>query len=154
EDLFTVVLDLFATDTTDFADFVLPAASFLEFDDLIAGYFQLALSAQVKAMEPLGEALPNQEIFRRLARAMGYAEQELYETDANIITRVLQKSGLGLDFAALSARGTVSVTPEPLITFADLKFATPSGRIEIASARAEADGHSRVPLPLADPRPA
>ena len=59
EDLFTVVLDLFPTDTTDFADFVLPAASFLEFDDLVAGYFHLAVSAQVKADEPLGEALPN-----------------------------------------------------------------------------------------------
>ena len=153
DDLFTVVLDLFPTDTTDFADFVLPAASFLEFDDLVAGYFQLALSAQVKAMAPLGEALPNQEIFRRLARAMGYSEPELYEADENIIATVLKKSGLGLDFAALSARGTVPVTPEPLITFADLKFATPSGRIEIASTRAEADGHPRVPLPLADPRP-
>ena len=153
EDLFTVVLDLFPTDTTDFADVVLPAASFLEFDDLIAGYFQLALSAQVKAMEPLGDALPNQEIFRRLARAMGYSESELYEPDENIIRTVLQKSGLGLDFAALAARGTVPVTPEPLITFADLKFATPSGRIEIASSRAEADGHPRVPVPFADPRP-
>ena len=46
------------------------------------------------------------------------------------------------------------MSPEPLIQFADLTFPTPSGRIEIASARAEADGHPRVPLPLADPRPA
>jgi anaerobic selenocysteine-containing dehydrogenase len=153
EDLFTVVLDLFPTDTTDFADFVLPAASFLEFDDLIAGYFQLALSAQVKVMEPLGEALPNQEIFRRLARAMGYSEPELYEADGGIIATLLQKSGLGLDFPALAARGTVPVTSEPLIAFGDLKFPTPSGHVEIASARAEADGHPRVPLPLADPRP-
>ena len=153
EDLFTVVLDLFPTDTTDFADFVLPAASFLEFDDLIAGYFHLAVSAQVKAMEPLGEALPNQEIFRGLARAMGYSEPELYETDEDIIGIVLRNTGLGLDFPALAARGTVPVSSEPFITFADLQFPTPSGRIEIASARAEADGHPRVPLPLADPRP-
>jgi len=154
EDLFTVVLDLFPTDTTDFADFVLPAASFLEFDDLIAGYFHLAVSAQVKAMEPLGEALPNQEIFRRLARAMGYSEPELYETDEDIIGTVLRNAGLGLDFSALAARGTVAVTGEPIITFADRRFPTPSGRIEIASARAEANGHPRVALPLADPRPA
>ena len=52
EDLFTVVVDLFPTDTTDFADVVLPAASFLEFDDLVASYFHLTLSAQAKAMEP------------------------------------------------------------------------------------------------------
>ena len=154
EDLFTVVLELFPTDTTDFADFVLPAASFLEFDDLVAPYFHLALAAQVKAMEPLGEALPNQEIFRRLARAMGYTEPELYERDEQILATVLRKANLGMDFSSLAAKGTVPVSPEPLIQFADLTFPTPSGRIEIASARAEADGHPRVPLPLADLRPA
>ncbi|HKA56398.1 MAG TPA: molybdopterin dinucleotide binding domain-containing protein, partial [Candidatus Binatia bacterium] len=140
-------------DTTDFADWVLPAASFLEFDDLVAGYFQLTLSAQVKAMEPLGEALPNQEIFRRLARAMGYAEPELYESDVEVISTLLRQADLGEDFSSLAAKGTVPVPPEPVVQFADLAFPTPSGRVEIASARAEADGHPRVPLPLADPRP-
>src|SRR5262249_816776 len=77
----------------------------------------------------------------------------LYEPDAEIIATVLRNSRLGLDFPALAARGTVAVTSEPLITYADFKFATPSGRIEIASERAEADGHPRVPVPLADPRP-
>jgi anaerobic selenocysteine-containing dehydrogenase len=153
-DLFTVVLDLFPTDTTDFADFVLPAASFLEFDDLVAGYFHLTLSAQVKATEPLGEALPNQDIFRRLARAMSYTEPELYESDAAILTTLLHRANLGESFASLAAKGTIPVPPEPVIQFADLTCPTPSGRIEIASARAAADGHPRVPLPLADPRPA
>jgi len=154
EDLFTVAIDLFATDTTDLADVVLPAASFLEFDDLVASYFDLSLSAQVKAAEPLGESLPNQEIFRRLARAMGFSEPELYESDEEMISTLLRGTGLGLDFAALAARGTVPVPDEPLVQFADLVFPTPSGRVELASARAEADGHPRVPLPLADPRPA
>jgi anaerobic selenocysteine-containing dehydrogenase len=153
EDLFTVALDIFPTDTTDFADIVLPAASFLEFDDLVAGYFNIAVSAQVKAADPLGEALPNQEIFRRLSRAMGYSEPELFESDEDIIATVLQRSGLGIDFLALATSGTVDVTPDPLITFADLKFPTQSGRIEIVSLQAEADGYSRVPLPLADRRP-
>jgi anaerobic selenocysteine-containing dehydrogenase len=153
-DLFTVVLDLFPTDTTDFADFVLPAASFLEFDDLVAGYFHLTLAAQVKAMEPLGEALPNQEIFRRLARAMGYTEPELYESDASILTTLLHRANLGESFASLATKGMIPVPLEPVIQFADRTFPTPSGRIEIASARAAADGHPRVPLPLADPRPA
>ena len=154
EDLFTVVVDLFPTDTTDFADIVLPATSFLEFDDLVAGYFHLTLAAQVKAMEPLGEALPNQEIFRRLARAMGYSEPELYESDTEIIATVLRKASLVKDFHVLAAQGAVPISPEPLIQFADLIFPTPSGHIEMASARAAADGHPRVPLPLADPRPA
>jgi anaerobic selenocysteine-containing dehydrogenase len=153
EDLFTVVLDLFPTDTTDFADVVLPAASFLEFDDLVAGYFHLTLAAQVKAMESLGEALPNQEIFRRLARAMGYTEPELYESDKEVIATVLSKTGIVEDFGTLAAQGSMPVSPEPLIQFADMLFPTPTGRIEMASARAEADGYPRVPLPLADPRP-
>jgi anaerobic selenocysteine-containing dehydrogenase len=154
EDLFTVVLDLFQTDTADLADYVLPAASFLEFDDLVVPYFHLALSAQVKAAEPPGEALPNQEIFRRLARAMGYAEPELFEPEAQILATLLRRSGVGLDFAALAARGTVPIASEPRIQFPDLAFPTPSGRVEIASARAAADGYPRVPQPWADPRPA
>jgi anaerobic selenocysteine-containing dehydrogenase len=154
DDLFTVVIDLFQTDTADYADVVLPAASFLEFDDLVTPYFQMMLSAQVKATEPLGEALPNQEIFRRLARAMGYTEPELYELDAAIIATLVRSTGLVEDFADLAARGSVPVSAEPKIQFADLTFATPSGKIEIASARAEAAGHPRTPLPLADSRPA
>ena len=81
DDLFTVVVDLFATDTGDYADLLLPAASFLEFDDLVSSYFDLSLSAQVKAVDPVGEALPNQEIFRRLATAMGFTEPELHAGD-------------------------------------------------------------------------
>ena len=94
DDLFTVAVDLFATDTTDFADIVLPAASFLEFDDLVMAYFNLTLSAQVKVTEPPGEALSNMEIFRRLARAMGYTEPELYESDATIMTTLLERMGI------------------------------------------------------------
>ncbi len=153
EDLFTVAVDLFATDTTNLADIVLPAASFLEFDDLVMAYFNLTVSAQVKAMEPLGEALPNMEIFRRLARVMGYTEPELYESDATIIATLLERMNIGETFSSLTEKGTVFVSPEPIMQFADYAFPTPSGRIEIASARAEADGHPCVPLPLTDPRP-
>jgi anaerobic selenocysteine-containing dehydrogenase len=153
EDLLTIVLDLFATDTTSMADYVLPAASFLEFDDLIASYFQLTLSAQVKAMEPLGSALPNQEIFRRLARAMQYTEPELQEGDAAILANLMDRSGLGLSFASLAERGSIWIPDEPAMQFADGVFATPSGRIEIACARAAADGHPRLPQPWSDVRP-
>src|SRR4029079_15761431 len=103
------------------------AASFLEFDDLVTPYFQLFISAQTKATEPLGEALPNQEIFRRLARAMDYTEPELYEADADIIATALRGSGVVQSFAELSARGSVPVSAEPVIQFADLVFPTPSG---------------------------
>jgi anaerobic selenocysteine-containing dehydrogenase len=153
EDLLTVAVDLFPTDTTDFADYVLPAASFLEFDDLVASYFHLTLAAQVKAVEPLGDSLPNTEIFRRLARAMDYGEPELYENDTTVIETVLERSGVGLRFAELAATGTVPITAEAVVQFPDLRFPTPSGRIELVSSRAEADGLPPHPLPLADKRP-
>ncbi|MDQ2653736.1 MAG: molybdopterin-dependent oxidoreductase [Chloroflexota bacterium] len=153
EDLFTVAIDLFQTDTCDLADIILPAASFLEFDDIVTPYFNLAVAAQAKAAEPPGEALPNQEIFRRLACAMGYTEPELYEPDAAILQTWLAASGLVRDFADLAEQGTIPATPEPVIQFADLAFPTPSGRIELASARAEADGYPRVPQPWADEQP-
>ncbi len=152
EDLYCVAIDIFPTDTTARADLVLPAASFLEFDDLMASYFEISLSAQVQASEPVGVALPNQEIFRRLAAAMGFHEPELHEPDRAIIDRVLQASGTGETFASLAAKGTVWPHAEVLLQFADGAFPTPSGKIEIASARAEADGLPRVPQPSADAR--
>jgi anaerobic selenocysteine-containing dehydrogenase len=154
EDLFTVVIDLFSTDTCDHADVVLPAASFLEFDDLVSSYFDLTLSAQVRAVDPPGEALPNQEIFRRLAAGMGFEEPELLESDRAMIDAMLEQSGVVRSFEELAAVGTVPLTADPVIQFADMRFDTPSGRIEIASAAAEADGHPRLPQPWSDPHPA
>ena len=150
EDLFHVAVDLFHTDTTAYADIVLPAASFLEFDDLVLSYFDLTLSAQVKAAEPPGQAVPNQEIFRRLARAMGFEEPQLYEGDADLIARLLQQTGYAGSFADLAKLGTVTLFQNPRLQFADLRFATPSGKIELASARAEAMGLPRIPQPHAD----
>ncbi len=154
EDLFTVAVDLFPTDTVDYADVVLPAAGFLEHDDLVVSYFHQSLGAQVHAVAPLGESLPNSEIFRRLAREMGYEEPELYEEDGEILARLLQQSGTGLGFEELAAAGTLWPAPEPRLQFPELSFPTESGRIEIASDAAERDGFPRVPLPVADPRPA
>ena len=154
DDLFTVVLDIFQTDTADYADYVLPAASFLEFDDLVSGYFNLSFSAQAKLQEPLGESLPNQEIFRRLARAMGFDEPELYEDDEAIIARIMGQVGVAGSFDDFKKTGTVWPTSAPVIQFADLAFPTPSGKVEIASARAEADGHPRLPHTGVDPKPA
>ncbi|MGE0725519.1 MAG: molybdopterin dinucleotide binding domain-containing protein, partial [Alphaproteobacteria bacterium] len=153
EDLFTVVVDPFMTDTADLADYVLPAASFLEFDDLVGSYFHISLGAQVKAAEPMGDSLPNSEIFRRLARAMGFDEPELHESDAAIIARQLARIDPKLTFAELAAKGTIPIGDGPAIFHRELRFDTPSGKIEIASERAARDGHPLVPLPLADRRP-
>ena len=154
DDLFTVVLELFPTDTTDYADIVLPAASFLEFDDIVKSYFHYTASAQTKAAEPMGDSLPNQEIFRRLAQAMGFNEPELFEQDQVMIDAMTAQLGVEGGFEALKQVGTAAIFDEPFVPFADGVYPTPSGRIEIASERAAADGHPRTPLPHADPRPA
>lgn len=150
EDLLTVVCDLFLTDTAAYADYVLPAAGFLECDDVLPSYFHHTLSAQVKAAEPPGAALRNAEIFRRLAAAMGYEEAALHEDDRSLIAGLLASSGVRWD--DLARAGTVRIYPEPREQFPD-GFGTPSGRIEIASAAAEADGHPRLPEPSADAPP-
>jgi anaerobic selenocysteine-containing dehydrogenase len=150
EDLLTVVCDLFLTDTARYADYVLPAAGFLECDDIVTSYFHHTLSAQVKATQPPGEALRNAEIFRRLAAALGFDEPALQESDAALIERLLHGSGVSWD--ELARAGTVRIYPEPRVQFAH-GFPTPSGRIELASAAAEADGHPRLPEPSVDEPP-
>jgi anaerobic selenocysteine-containing dehydrogenase len=150
EDLLHVCVELFSTDTTDYADWILPAASFLEFDDLVLPYFNLTVSAQVKAAEPPGVALPNQEIFRRLASAMGLAAPALYEPDGVLLDRLVQATGVAADFAELVAKGTQDYAPGIVTAFAGGVFPTPSGKVEIASAQAEAAGAPRTPFAHAD----
>ena len=107
EDLMTVVVDLFPTDTTDFADFVLPAASFLEFDDIVASYFHLTLSAQVKAAEPMGEALlPAVQIEGELVER---ARVRIAELAANPALRLVECDNVQklLDEQNLAASGRV-----------------------------------------------
>jgi anaerobic selenocysteine-containing dehydrogenase len=153
DDLFTVVTDLFMTDTALFADYILPAASFLEFDDLIFPYFNNTMSAQSKAAEPIGMALPNQEIFRRLARAMGYNAEQLFESDESMLSRLMAQTSFKGSFEDLKSAGTVRLNDAPLIQFESLAFNTPSGRIEVYSSRMEALGQPGVPVPHADAVP-
>jgi anaerobic selenocysteine-containing dehydrogenase len=154
DDLFTLVVDPFPTDTARYADIVLPAATFLEHDDIVVPYFDLGLAAQVRAIDPPGEAMRNSEIFRRLAAAMGYDDPALFEPDEAIMERLIAGSDLVSSLDELRAAGSVYRSGPALDQFADGVFETPSGRIEIASAAAEADGHSRVPDPHADEPPA
>ena len=130
------MVDIFQTDTADYADYVLPAASFLEFDDLVSGYFNLSFSAQAKLQEPLGQSLPNQEIFRRLASAMGYGEPELHEDDAAIIARIMGQVGVAGSFDDFKRVGTVYPSPRPEIQFEGL-----------ASRRRAARSRSPLPAP-------
>ncbi len=153
DSLFTVVCDVFMTDTADFADIVLPAASFLEYDDITFSYFHLIMGAQSKIAAPLGEALPNAEIFRRLAASMGRKEAALFESDETMIAKMMQQMNPGFDFDELKRRGHFALGEAPATWWSDQTFATPSGRIEIASQQAVAMGQPLTPQPSAD-RPA
>ncbi len=153
EDLLQVTLDLFQTDTANYADYVLPAASFLEFDDVVMSYFNYSISAQVRAVPPLGESLPNQEIFRRLAAAMGLTEPELFETDASLIATLLEQAKPGLDVATLAKLGTIFHPAEPVVQFERHDYLTPSGKIELAGDTFVAAGLPRAPFASAEARP-
>jgi anaerobic selenocysteine-containing dehydrogenase len=155
DDLFTVVVDPFLTDTARYADWVLPAATFLEFDDLAGSYFHISLGAQAKAAEPMGESLPNAEIFRRLSRAMGYAEPDLYESDRSIIDRQLALALPGTTFEQLAAAGTLPIGAEAAV----YSPPTAASRRPAAASRSPAPrpkrrAMARLPSAAADARPA
>src|SRR5262249_31886845 len=89
EDLFTVVLEQFPTDTVDYADIVLPATTQLEHWDIHSSYGHLYVQVNEPAIAPLGEAKPNTEIFRLLARKMGFVPELFDTTDEQLIEEAL-----------------------------------------------------------------
>jgi len=148
EDLFTVVLEHFPTDTADYADFVLPATTQLEHADVIKPYGHLYVMANNAAIEPLGESLPNTEIFRRLAHAMGFTDPCFDETDEQIAALAFRRSGAtaGYDWNVARAAGWQRLDlHETYAPFADGGFATPSGRCEFYSERLAQQGLDPLP---------
>jgi molybdopterin guanine dinucleotide-containing S/N-oxide reductase-like protein len=89
-DLFTVVHEQFFTDTTDYADIVLPATTFFEHKDLQAAYGHYYLQVSNQAMEPIGECRSNVELFRALAERMGFEDECFHETVDSMIDRALR----------------------------------------------------------------
>ena len=127
EDLFTVVLEHFMTDTADHADYVLPATTQLEHLDLHTSYGHTYAMINEPAIAPLGEAKPNTQIFRELAARMGFDDPCFRDDD-----ETLARAAFGPDvpFDALRERGWVKL-PIPDAPFADGAFPTPSGRCQI-----------------------
>ncbi len=148
EDLFVVVHDLFQTDTVDFADVFLPATTTLEHFDLHKAYGHLYLSLSRPAIEPLGEALPNTEVFRRLAERMGLDDPCLRDDDEALARAALDWSHphlAGVTWERLEREGSVRLSlPDPLAPFAEGGFPTPSGKCELVSERLAAEGHDPV----------
>jgi anaerobic selenocysteine-containing dehydrogenase len=147
EDLFTVVHDLFLTDTAAYADIVLPATSQLEHFDLHSSYGHLYVQANNPAIAPLGEAKPNTEVFRLLAQAMGFEEQLWADDDETLAALCLHGRGPleGITLAAVRSGPVRLNLPRPWAPFAEGKFPTPSGKCELYSEREARAG--RDPLP-------
>jgi anaerobic selenocysteine-containing dehydrogenase len=153
EDLFTVVLEHFQTDTADWADFVLPATTQLEHWDVHTAYGHFYATLNKPAIAPTVDALPNTEIFRRLAAAMQLDEPSLRDDDITMIRQVLASNHdrmQGVTFEELSERGWVRLNvPRPYLPFAEGGFLTPSGLCEFVSPRLEATGLDPVPTYIA-----
>lgn len=128
DDLFTVVHEQFLTDTARYADIVLPATTQIEQRDVVPAWGHLYLGWNEAAIAPVGESVSNTELFRRLARAMGFSEPELFTSDDDLIAAALhQLDTTQLD--ALQSDGFIRIAlPDPLLPYADGGFDTPSGK--------------------------
>jgi len=156
-DLFTVVHEQFFTDTTDYADIVLPATTFFEHKDLQAAYGHYFVQVSDQAIEPLGECRSNVEVFRALATRMGFDDSCFKESVEQMIDGALNSSNpwlhgitrerlqrerqVRLNFAASGARQPASAAnaekadaaAAPFLPFAHGNFRTPSGKAELYS---------------------
>jgi anaerobic selenocysteine-containing dehydrogenase len=147
DDLFTVVLEHFQTDTADYADILLPATTQLEHVDVHATYGHVYMMANNAAIVPLGEAKPNTEIFRLLAARMGYDDDCFKESDDAIAAKAFDRShprAADYDWQRLKETGWQRLAL-PAAPFAAGGFATPSGKCEFYSARMLADGLDPLP---------
>jgi len=149
DDLFCVVHDLFQTDTADYADILLPATSQLEHFDVHASYGHLHVQANRPSIARLGEALPNTEVFRRLAARMGFDDPCLSDSDETLARAAFDWGAprmQGITFDSLVQRGfhrlNVDATYAP---FAHGGFPTPSGKCELWSETMRAQGEDPLP---------
>jgi len=149
-DLFTVVHEQFFTDTTDYADILLPATTFFEHKDLQGAYGHYYLQVSEQAIEPLGECRSNVDVFRALAERMGFEEACFRESDDEMIDSALASSNpwlSGITRERLERERQVrlnfsgqSETSEPFLPFANGNFRTPSGKAELYSEAIKARG--------------
>jgi len=153
KDLFTVVHEQFFTDTTDYADIVLPATTFFEHKDLVQSYGHYYLQISNQAIPPLGECKSNVDLFRALAERMGLQDDCLTESDDSMIDGALASGASrlqGIDRQRLEKEGHARLNfsgalpgaadSEPFLPFAEGNFTTPSGKAEFYSEQLKAAG--------------
>lgn len=151
-DLFTAVHEQFFTDTTDYADVLLPATTFFEHKDLQASYGHYYLQMSEPAIAPLGECRSNVETFRALALHMGFEEECFRQSEDEMMDLALASGHsrlVGIDRKRLEAEGHVRLNfssghardgAAPFLPFAEGKFPTPSGKAELYSDALAAQG--------------
>jgi anaerobic selenocysteine-containing dehydrogenase len=151
EDLFTVVSEQFMTDTAELADIVPPATTQLEQFDIMFSWGHLYLSLNMPAIAPLGEAIPNTELFRRLAARMGFEDKCFKRTDEQMALEALDWSSpalTGIDLELLKRNGYARLKvgmPDTFAPHAEGNFPTPSGKCEFVSSLAP-NGNFVLPL--------
>ena len=149
EDLLTIVLEHFQTDTADFADYLLPATTQLEHWDILKPYGHLYLALNRPAIAPVGESLPNSEIFRRLARGLGFSDDAFSQDDVSILRAFIEAQThptmAGVTWERLLEEGFARLTlPDPFLPFAQ-GFPTPDGKCQLYSQRMADDGYDPLP---------
>jgi anaerobic selenocysteine-containing dehydrogenase len=151
QDLFTVVSDHFLTDTARYADLVLPATTQLEQHDIMFSWGHFYLTLNIPAVEPLGEAIPNTELFRRLAARMGFTEDCFTRTDEQMLAEAFDWSApemAGITLESLRATGWARLNLPPAGQYAPHaqgNFPTPSGKVEFRSSLAAKAGNFVIP---------
>jgi anaerobic selenocysteine-containing dehydrogenase len=149
DDLFTVVLEHFQTDTADWADIVLPATTQLEHWDIHFAYGHHYVTLNRPSIAPIGAAKPNSEIFRQLAARMGITHAVMRDDDVTLIRQALASHApklQGVSFDELLERGWMRLNvPTPYLPYADGAFTTPSGKCELHSERMAALGFDPLP---------
>jgi anaerobic selenocysteine-containing dehydrogenase len=149
EDLFTVVHEIFQTDTADYADILLPATTQLEHFDIHKAYGHIYMLINKPAIEPLGEAKPNSEVFRLLAERMGFTEDCFKDSDEEIARQAINPDHprmRGMTFEELKERGWMRLSvPENFAPFAEGGFPTPSGKCEFFSGTLAKQGLDPLP---------
>jgi anaerobic selenocysteine-containing dehydrogenase len=152
-DLFCVVHEIFKTDTADYADILLPATTQLEQTDVHSSYGHLYALANTPAIAPIAEALPNTEVFRRLAARMGFTDACFHDSDDDLAREAYHSQdarAIGIDWDALRQSGFQRLhLPRPYAPFAEGRFPTPSGKCEFWSERMAAQGEDPLPDYLA-----
>lgn len=144
EDLFTIVHDIFITPTAEYADILLPAPTFFEYEELNGAYGHNYSCHNEKVIEPLGECKVNWELCNLLGQAMGYQEPEFRRTVEDF--RKLIVEAMPYSYQDLAEKGWIDVAPTAWQKQLEVGFKTKSGKIQFASDELLADHGTRVPL--------